>query len=724
VKQRWIPVIFLLVVALIPFYKVILLGQQMGPTEHIQTMVTADAPSPDYGWDVLQADGVIQFLPWRDSVFRSWRNLEVPWINPYQLSGQPLAANSQSGAFYLPHFIAAFLPLSTVFKMSLLAWFHAFWAGLGIYFWTRHLGASRQAAAVAGVLVISSQFVSAWSPLSSVMATVSWIPWIFAGITNQDQKRGALTCLLSVLMMLTAGHLQFAAYGVMASLLYVFYQTIKTRNFLVVSGLLVGLVIAVPFVKPVLDYSQFSHRKNIPSEEGYQAYIKSSIQPFEMLSVVHPRLLGDPSGPTSLEKATGLPNGYWPLFIKQGANPAESALWLLPVSLVLIPLAFIGKKAWAAPLGVATLGSLLAFGTPLNRLLFFVVPGWSATGSPGRAHILLILGLVPLAALGYDTFVSKTSTGNKRWLGLAILPLLVLGVGFNLMNALGGILAQPGDDKLGAIINATTKPYLPMVAITSLLSSAWIAGIFFLKDRKLLIAALAVFTMSFPVLSGKPVSLPDTQNSTQERVAFVSRNWNIAQTPKAFMPPNIATLQKRYDLFGYDSILDGRHIQRLKEMLGKEPAPPENGNMMLFRAAEMTDESQTNLAKAGASAVSSPLGIKPLSNASLRVQADQGTAKLKEDTFGHQTIESDGKATEILIRDRYYTSITSSTPDVTVEGRDGFRLVKCKAGTKEIRLEYGPSWYRFAPLLILILTVGLGIQIIKKHEPNSRTTAD
>ncbi|MFX9069623.1 hypothetical protein ABTN30_20170, partial [Acinetobacter baumannii] len=87
--------------------------------------------------DVLQADGVLQFYVWRDMVFDAWGKGQIPAWNSYQLAGTPLLANSQSAAFYPPHILMGLLHVPTAMAMTLLAWFHLFWAGLGCYFLSR-----------------------------------------------------------------------------------------------------------------------------------------------------------------------------------------------------------------------------------------------------------------------------------------------------------------------------------------------------------------------------------------------------------------------------------------------------------------------------------------------------------------------------------------------------------------------------------------------------------
>jgi hypothetical protein len=269
--MRRLPVLLLFLAALIPFLPALIGGKQLGPTEHIQAMVGGSAPS--YGWDVLQADGVLQFWPWRDIVFDSWRHGQMPLVNPYQLAGQPLAGNSQSGAFYPLHILFAFVPGSVPLKMLLLGVLHGFLAGLGVFVWLRRLKVSETGAMLAGIGFAMSQFMIAWAPLASVPTTVAWLPWALAGLVASSTSRRVAEVGLAVGMMLLAGHLQFAAYGLMAVVLAALIGAASDRRVLVgLLGVVVGAVIAWPQVSLVLANSANSHRKNAPSEEGYSTY--------------------------------------------------------------------------------------------------------------------------------------------------------------------------------------------------------------------------------------------------------------------------------------------------------------------------------------------------------------------------------------------------------------------------------------------------------------------
>src|ERR1051326_4222956 len=131
--RRFWPVLFLALLPLVPLWRCLFLGDAIGPYDQIRQMAPWNGPKPSQPWDVLQADGVLQFYAWRDLVLSAWGQWTAPTWNPYQLGGTPLMANSQSGAYYLPHILLGVAHVPTGFAIVLLAWFHLALSGLGVY---------------------------------------------------------------------------------------------------------------------------------------------------------------------------------------------------------------------------------------------------------------------------------------------------------------------------------------------------------------------------------------------------------------------------------------------------------------------------------------------------------------------------------------------------------------------------------------------------------------
>src|SRR5579885_2956341 len=258
-RTRW-PVLFLALAPLLPLWRAVFLGEAIGPWDHIRSMAPWNGPAPQTPWDVLQADGVLQFAPWRSLVFDSWAHGKPPFWNPYELMGTPLLANSQSAGFYPPHILMGLLHVPLYPAMTFLAWLHLFIAGLGVYVLVRRLGGTKTGGAIAGASFSLSAFMVSWTALPSVISTVAWIPWVLACVlaiyqTNvfwgmakepffkseqlsvaqavaetetlrRSHNRWTCALIACIAMMTLAGHLQFLAFGLFSALLFAIVLTI------------------------------------------------------------------------------------------------------------------------------------------------------------------------------------------------------------------------------------------------------------------------------------------------------------------------------------------------------------------------------------------------------------------------------------------------------------------------------------------------------------------
>ena len=360
---------------------------------------------PSSAWDVLQADGVLQFYGWRDLVFDAWRKGDLPFWNPYQLCGTPLLANSQSAGFYPLHILMGLLGVPTALAITLLAWFHLAWACIGTRWLAKLLGANELGAMIAGASFGLSAFMVSWTSLASVVTTCSWIPWVLCFavlLTVTKSERDAwvqrfLGLVGCITMMLLGGHLQFAAYGLIALFVFGLARAIQQRSSwrayaLCSIAVATGFLLAAPQVIPTLAFSQLSSRKIDPTPEGAAAYVSGALQISELTGFVVPSFTGLPGQATE----SGTPS-YWPALVKRGAAFAEGALSVGP--LVFGPLFLLDRRKFALnwPILLTVLiGLLLALG-PLSYLMYLTAPGWSSTGSPGRACFIAVLALCVLA---------------------------------------------------------------------------------------------------------------------------------------------------------------------------------------------------------------------------------------------------------------------------------------------------------------------------------------
>lgn len=720
-----------------PVRNILFTGEVPGPFDQLATMSRGEVPEAPF--DVLQADAALQFYVWRDLVLTSWSQREVPLWNPYVLMGTPLLANSQSGALYPLHVLLGSLGVPATLAIGLLALFHLVVAGMGVRAIALRLGASPLGALVGGLLFAHSAFMVSWMGLSSVITTVAWIPWVWVGLEramqghiNAEPREVALGVAgtgAALALVLLGGHLQFAAYGGIAAALYLVGRALMLKRVKLLgvgaAGLVLGAVLSAAQVLPVLALSQEGHRQAEATSEGYAAYTASSVSPAELTLVVHPMLAGNPqlNAQQVLDTPFPLP-GFWPIYDRPGANFAESA-WALSPLLLLLLLGARWRGTGAVPWPLALVGGvglLLALGTPLGALLYFGFPGWSATGSPGRASVLFVLAACTLAALAWP----RASTEAPEPVGVLQDPVrravvITLALVFLAWTSLA----------LGWVTQSPIAPLAAFTAVPSLVfATAFGIGAFVMARRPLPQAPIfsfamvifAIFSISWGGLrevvpTGAPPSMEllgdirfvenaGDPTDPNFRAAFANQAWDLVAPAATGIMPNLAASLRIRDVGGYDSLIPRQAVEVLREInRGEDPAPPANGNMMLVWPQALHPQ----LAEAGVSAMFLPGHFQgaptaaartfhPLTisgevpgRASLTTKAGETVpVAWVHDGFSRQVLQVTGPGT-LTVRDTNlpgWTATVSGNAQTMPTGR--WRVLEIPEGTHEVVFRYSP----------------------------------
>ncbi len=622
-------------------WRAIFLGETIGAFGLAQQFGVPGVSGRAWPVDLLQLDGVLQFYPWRDAVLSSWRVGTMPLWNPYVLFGTPLLANSQSGGLYPPHVLLGLLQVPTGLAITLLAWFHLSILGGGCYALARELGAIRTAAMLAALSVVGSTFMIAWLPLASVVSTLAWLPWVLFGLRRQ---RATPWAALAVGMMLLGGHLQFAAFGLMASVVWLCFAD-RTRWLPGLGALALGAVMASGQLMAVLDYSQFSHRRNAPSEEGFAAYSRSALAAQDLALLVIPFALGDPTARVSQEERFSA-SEFWPahpLNQRPSANFAEQALTLGP--LAWFGLFFVAwrrdRAAWALG-AVALLGALVAFGSPLCRFLYFAVPGWSGTGSPGRAVVLVVLALAVASALGWHRVLTERAASRRRW------TLYWVGLLFGAVATVSSQMVQRSESAAPleplvaqGLITGLTQFVIGALIVAALLfiqltKAAWTAPAGFLAG----IACMVSMGATNLVPTGRVEVVPQPSS---ERVAVAAPE----VLPGAYRqnPPNWNMVLRQPRVDGYDSLIHRDTVALLKRLNSdRDPAVLVNGNMM---APDLT----TAPRGVGVSALVGPDGTEIEQTGERRASLNGVGVAITNETPMSISVEIDGPG-DLIVHDR------------------------------------------------------------------------
>jgi hypothetical protein len=325
-------------------------------------------------------------------------------------------------------------------------------------------------------------------------------------------------------------------------------------------------------------------------------------------------------------------NPYWGFYLKSVSptqtiavrhNPAETATYV-GIGTLALGLLALGRGLRKGAVdrrvlffgGLALLALLLALGTPLNALFYFVVPGFGQSGSPARCMVLWALAWAALAAFGLDAL--RAHRPSRREIGivlgglgivfglgllLTVLSLAVLPDGAKSIPTFGEAIGRIGTD--GARLAVCTAAIVVLLAWKGLAATLDPATGAVVRRDRLAVPALALLTLdlfSVGILSNPtaPPSAvyPETDairylraNIGHERILPVNQRWSLYTAPPAVLPPNAALVYGLHDVQGYDSLFTGQYKSfangfALPNRMGTlDASPPEVGNMVFFQNA-------------------------------------------------------------------------------------------------------------------------------------------
>jgi hypothetical protein len=596
-------------------------------------------------WNPLRWDGIAQFYPWRVFAAEALKSGHLPLWNPYQLSGTPFAANSQSAPFYPGNFLFVLLPATRAFAYS--AVFHLTLAGWFTYLLARRLRCSEMAALFAGTAFAFSAWQTAWLQLPSFLATSCYIPLALAhihAIFNGPRVKAAAKLTLTAGMMLLAGHLQIAFYGLIASLLWgaalLIGEIRRNRPRLallsaaaVTAAFAGAALLAAPQLLPAVELSRISHRVSRPTPEGYALYTGYALPTYGLVQTALPGFFGGDIDPD---------NKYWGFYTQKVGdttvavrhNAAETAVYVGVVTMILglyglfhnlIPGAQQRSRFTTFFALLALLALLMALGTPLNYITYFGIPGFSQSGSPARILVLWALAWAILGGFGVDALLKPHRQEERLRAAAALVYLFIAAFGLSaaatalsvqlpgfkpLVPLLGDAIAKAGEDEVRLITLLTASVLLMLPAVKRKLAGSGptlksVGGV------ALLLVIIDLFAAGIRV---NPVCSPEVvypvtpgiaylqQHIGHERMMPVNMHWSLYNGPKSVLPPNSGMVYRLRDVQGYDSLMPGAYkgwanMFAIEDSRGggrKDSSPVEVANMIFFQnpnAPEVADTS-------------------------------------------------------------------------------------------------------------------------------------
>ncbi len=698
----------------------------------------------------LLFDGIAQFYPWRLFAARTWASGTVPLWNPYQFCGTPFLANDQSATLYPLNLIFLIMPVARAFASS--AVLHLFLTGAFLYYFLRRRVGMLPALLGAATWQLSDWQVS-WLALPTFLCTSAWIPLALLLIERCAEKpsarRGlALGCCLGV--MLLAGHLQIALYGLIFCAAYGILLLVRTPEpsgrvrtaltFATAAALM--LLLAAPQLLPTVELARVSHRAGAhASLSGYTGYVSLAMPWYRLVTLFSPSFFGRAYD-------------YW----DRADIPYPETACFIGVA-ALLPACFGVYANWtkraeqsdiyhARFFAIAALVAMLfALGTPLNLLTYFGIPGFSQSGSPARDLVLWTLCLAILAAYGLDFLMQ----GRKEY-GRASVYTWVALLGVPLVAAILFIERQ-GQQYLRQI-NRTDLLASLVIAACALAIAVRLRRATHSRERLVLAAAFtllavidlfragygfnaaATLAQVYPVTPAIAYLQRQTESSPSggaSRVAVLNAA-NGVYEQAGVLPPNAATVYGLRDLQGYDSLQTGQYKAYLNRLNGnQESSPQENGNMDLTHYEAVV--SKKTAAETDAEWILSPVVIgtgapslvdngadvyrqfAPTSGRAWTAAGQPVPAKVLLDAPTRVILQAQASG-DLVLADQYFPGWVARGPSGVelplIEKPEVFRTIPNVSANEQVTLLYKPTSFLFGLYLACAGLLAVGIALGQK----------
>jgi hypothetical protein len=246
----------------------------------------------------LKWDSLGQYLPCRFFVSESIREGQLPLWCPYMLSGYPIHADPQSGAWYPFVWFYSFFHQYDLYALHIEFFFHVFFASVGMFVFTNYLIKNKYASLLAAIMyVLSGFFIGNAQHLTYIIAGC-WIPWFlfsYLCFLQTPSLKNLLGTALLFFLLVSGAYPAFTiiiAYS--AGLLFLYQMLKKIKNcsdgvkqLLVYSTVLFFLVITMSSVVIVSQYylSDYYTRSKILT---WVQMNNGSFSPQSLLSLLFP----------------------------------------------------------------------------------------------------------------------------------------------------------------------------------------------------------------------------------------------------------------------------------------------------------------------------------------------------------------------------------------------------------------------------------------------------
>jgi len=404
------------------------------------------------GIEVVGGDPDRFFRPLKSELVRSLKAGELPlWSDRFGF-GMPLAAESEVGAFYPPHWVI-YSAFGSSLGYRISQCMHQCMALGFLFLLARRLGALPLGAAMGAMIFVLGGFPAIQASKEWAILGMAWMPAAFLGTEiwfdngwNRAGRRGLALLSISLACLALIGHFQMAQLTSLGLAIWVLTRTFVDRSLIRRwPGLLLAVLLAAAIASPQLALS-WKYAKEVGATDRSLATLSYYSYPLECLTEL--------AIPLWTRRIAGGPEGaFWTL---RNTTRFEAAMFVGTAGLMLALIGIFARDDWSrrdlpllmlifTGIGISTMPQWSQEG----YATLIELPGMGLFRCPGRYGVLAHLGLALAAARGWGRWPNFAS-------GAAILATF-LGSAWFLKDFLGKpLIAQGFNAKLPVAESSTT----------------------------------------------------------------------------------------------------------------------------------------------------------------------------------------------------------------------------------------------------------------------------
>jgi hypothetical protein len=539
----------------------------------------------------------LSYYPRRAILHQAWREGTIPLWNPYSFCGTPFLADVQAGVLYPVNWLL--LPFAPGTQLGLFLFLQTAWGGLGLYLLLRRMRLGAGIAFGAGCAFALNGFFVKHFGQPTFLASASWTPWILwlgLELLRRPDLRRAGVLGLALALLFLAGQPQIALHAGYALVLVLLVAAWSERSEAGAPALRPGRVLATLCVAGVLA-ALLAGAQLLPTAElaarssravlSYGTVLSGAFHPVDAARFVCPELFGTP-----------LTGDEWSGLFPRGdgfymRNQLNSVFAGTPIFLLALwGMTSARTRRRAAPFtALFVVSVLLAFGSPLARLAYEVLPGFKFARIDRLGQLVVLAQLVPAALAASE--LTRPGGAGRRFFGALVL-LAAAGVFFAIPALAPELPRWLGADTArlpGGVLDAERAAFVVTRVRTAVLFAAG-AGVAFLLPASRVAAALPLalaivqlFLFAAPYRGDRPPDQVFRETAGIARLRGIldegdagggrflrfgrdapTRSYALSNV----LPPSTNVPFRLRDLQGYNALADRRLGEALESALGED----------------------------------------------------------------------------------------------------------------------------------------------------------